>query len=283
MFWDTLSRSFPPEVPGLGTRGSPADQEFFAVTSREGHCPGEAAAALRDCAAKWMCLMGSHSSHATETKRRVSAGHAPGRVTARRLTALDGVGGDLQRQRAAAGLRDVDPEDQPHAGVLPADIGLPLAQLDVRVPQLQDPGAVDAARNKSAGQDTLEEPAPRPRPRPRGPAQVPRPPPRRPALPRHPGPAPGPALTPRLRPGRDSSPQPSAQESGVGVGASLVRAQSPAGPRRPLRGHGDRAGSPGPGRAAPPRAASPRKVRLFKVLAAAPSLSRRPQTSYRFL
>ena len=62
------------------------------------------------------------------------------------LTALDGVGGHLQRQRAAAGLRDVDPEHQPHARVLPANVRLPLAQLDVRVPELQDPGTVDAAR-----------------------------------------------------------------------------------------------------------------------------------------
>lgn len=65
------------------------------------------------------------------------------------LTALDGVGGDLQRQRPAVGLRDVDAEDQPHARVLPPDVRLPLAELDVRVPELQDAGAVDAARNKS--------------------------------------------------------------------------------------------------------------------------------------
>lgn len=65
------------------------------------------------------------------------------------LTALDGVGGHLQRQRAAAGLRDVHPEHQPHASVLPANVRLPLAQLDVRVPELQDPGTVDAAQNKN--------------------------------------------------------------------------------------------------------------------------------------
>lgn len=65
------------------------------------------------------------------------------------LTALDGVGGDLQRQRPAVGLRDVDAEDQPHARVLPPDVRLPLAELDVRVSELQDAGAVDAAGNKS--------------------------------------------------------------------------------------------------------------------------------------
>ena len=54
-----------------------------------------------------------------------------------------------QRQRPAVGLRDVDAEDQPHPRVLPPDVRLPLAELDVRVSELQDPGAVDAAGNKS--------------------------------------------------------------------------------------------------------------------------------------
>ena len=64
----------------------------------------------------------------------------------RALTALDGVGGHLQRQRPAIGLRDVNAEDQPHPRVLSPDVRLPLAQLDVGVPELQDPGTVNAMR-----------------------------------------------------------------------------------------------------------------------------------------
>lgn len=65
------------------------------------------------------------------------------------LTALDGIGGDLQGQRAAAGLRNVHPEHQPDACVLPADVRLPLPQLYVRIAQLQDAGAVNAAQSKA--------------------------------------------------------------------------------------------------------------------------------------
>lgn len=61
------------------------------------------------------------------------------------LTALDGVGGRLQGHDPATGLGDVHAEDEAHARVLAADVGLALAQLDVRVAQLQDPRAVDAA------------------------------------------------------------------------------------------------------------------------------------------
>ena len=38
----------------------------------------------------------------------------------------------------------MNPENHPHARVLAPDVRLPLPQLDVRVPQLQDPGAVDS-------------------------------------------------------------------------------------------------------------------------------------------
>ena len=43
-----------------------------------------------------------------------------------------------------SGLRDVHPEHQAHAGVLPPDVRLPFPQLDVGVPELQDPGTVDS-------------------------------------------------------------------------------------------------------------------------------------------
>lgn len=52
------------------------------------------------------------------------------------LTALDGVGGYLQGEGPAIGLRDMNPEHQPHTCVLPTDVRLPLAQLDVRVSKL---------------------------------------------------------------------------------------------------------------------------------------------------
>ena len=61
------------------------------------------------------------------------------------LTALDGVGRRLQGDDPSAGLGDVHSEHQPHARVLPPDVRLAFPQLNVRVPQLQDPGAVDAA------------------------------------------------------------------------------------------------------------------------------------------
>lgn len=78
-------------------------------------------------------------------------GTPPGRDRARaRLTALDGVGRGLQGHDPAAGLGDVDAEHQPHPGVLPPDVRLALAQLDVGVSQLQDPGAVDAVRRLRA-------------------------------------------------------------------------------------------------------------------------------------
>lgn len=60
------------------------------------------------------------------------------------LTTLDGVGGGLQGDGASVGLADVHAEHHPHARVLPADVRLPLPQFDVRVPQLQNSGAVNS-------------------------------------------------------------------------------------------------------------------------------------------
>lgn len=60
------------------------------------------------------------------------------------LTALDGVGGGLQGHGSTGGLVDVHPENHPHPRVLAPDVRLALPQLDVRVPKLQDAGAVDA-------------------------------------------------------------------------------------------------------------------------------------------
>lgn len=72
--------------------------------------------------------------------------HLPRRTAPRsQLTALNGVRGRLQRDDPSAGLWNVHPENQPHARVLSPDVGLAFPQLDVRVPQLQDPRAVDAA------------------------------------------------------------------------------------------------------------------------------------------
>lgn len=52
------------------------------------------------------------------------------------LTALNGVGGYLQREGPAICLWDMNPEDQTHTCVLPTDVRLTLAQLDVRVSEL---------------------------------------------------------------------------------------------------------------------------------------------------
>ena len=52
------------------------------------------------------------------------------------LTALNGVGGYLQGEGPAIGLRDMNPEDQPHTRVLPTNVCLALAQLNVRVSEL---------------------------------------------------------------------------------------------------------------------------------------------------
>lgn len=64
------------------------------------------------------------------------------------LTALDGMRGRLQRHVLSAWLRYVHTKHKADAGVLPADVRLALPQLDVGVPELQDPGAVDSARRR---------------------------------------------------------------------------------------------------------------------------------------
>lgn len=69
------------------------------------------------------------------------------------LTALDGVGRGLQGDDPPAGLGDVHAEHQPHTRVLTPDVRLAFPQLDVRVPQLQDPRAVDAAERRGATDD----------------------------------------------------------------------------------------------------------------------------------
>lgn len=77
----------------------------------------------------------------------------------RSLTALHGKRRRLQPQHPAVRLRDGDPEHNSHPGVLPPDVRLALPELDVGVPQLQDPGAVDAVEKKteSSGQCEVSE------------------------------------------------------------------------------------------------------------------------------
>lgn len=62
------------------------------------------------------------------------------------LTALDGVGGDLEGDVLSSGLRNVHTEHQANTRVLPAHVRLALPQLDVCVPELQDPDTVDSGR-----------------------------------------------------------------------------------------------------------------------------------------
>lgn len=62
------------------------------------------------------------------------------------LTALDGVWRRLQGDDPSTGLRNVHPENQPHSCVLPADVCLAFAQLNVSISQLQDACTVNAAR-----------------------------------------------------------------------------------------------------------------------------------------
>lgn len=52
------------------------------------------------------------------------------------LTALDGVGGYLQREGPPVGLWDVNSEDQSHTCVLPPNVCFSLPQLNVRVSEL---------------------------------------------------------------------------------------------------------------------------------------------------
>lgn len=62
------------------------------------------------------------------------------------LTALDRMGGYLEGDVLSSWLRNVHTEHQTDTRVLPADVRLALPQLDVGVPELQDPDTVDSVR-----------------------------------------------------------------------------------------------------------------------------------------
>lgn len=65
------------------------------------------------------------------------------------LTALDRMGGHLEGDVLSSGLRNVHTEHQTDTRVLPPDICFTLPQLDVGVPELQDPDAVDSVRGET--------------------------------------------------------------------------------------------------------------------------------------
>lgn len=54
--------------------------------------------------------------------------------------------GHLERDVLSSRLRYVHTKHKTNAGVFPTDVCLALPQLDVGVPELQDPGAVDSVR-----------------------------------------------------------------------------------------------------------------------------------------
>jgi len=56
--------------------------------------------------------------------------------------------GHLERDVLSSGLRYVHAEHKTDAGVFPTDVRLALPQLDVGVPELQDPSAVDSVRGR---------------------------------------------------------------------------------------------------------------------------------------
>lgn len=62
------------------------------------------------------------------------------------LTALNRMGGYLEGDVLSSWLRNVHTEHQANTRVLPAHIRLALPQLDVGVPELQDPDTVDSVR-----------------------------------------------------------------------------------------------------------------------------------------
>lgn len=62
------------------------------------------------------------------------------------LTALDRMGGYLEGDVLSSWLRNVHTEHQTDTRVLPTDVRLALPQLDVGVPELQDPDTVDSVR-----------------------------------------------------------------------------------------------------------------------------------------
>lgn len=67
------------------------------------------------------------------------------------LTALDGMRGHLERDVLSSGLRYVHTKHETNTGVFPTDVRLALPQLDVGVPELQDPGTVDSVRTCKKG------------------------------------------------------------------------------------------------------------------------------------
>lgn len=62
------------------------------------------------------------------------------------LTALDRMRGHLERDVLSSRLRYVHTEHKTNTGVFPTDVCLALPQLDVGVPELQDPSTVDSVR-----------------------------------------------------------------------------------------------------------------------------------------
>lgn len=75
------------------------------------------------------------------------------------LTAFNRIGGHLEGHDLAAGLRNVDPEHQSHAGVLPSNVCLAVPQFDVCVSQLQDSYTVDAGTEETHGELLCEPPS----------------------------------------------------------------------------------------------------------------------------
>lgn len=63
-----------------------------------------------------------------------------------KLTALDRMRGHLERDVLPSRLRYVHTKHKTNAGVFPTDVSLALPQLDVGVPELQDPSTVDSVR-----------------------------------------------------------------------------------------------------------------------------------------
>lgn len=73
------------------------------------------------------------------------------------LTALDGMRGHLEGDVLSSGLRYVHAKHKTNAGVFPPDVRLALPQLDVGVPELQDPSTVDSARRDEYESDDRQD------------------------------------------------------------------------------------------------------------------------------
>lgn len=72
------------------------------------------------------------------------------------LTALDGMRGHLEGDVLSSRLRYVHTEHEANSGVFPPDVRLALPQLDVGVPELQDPSTVDSVRRDENVSDNGE-------------------------------------------------------------------------------------------------------------------------------